>query len=205
MVRRQQEQEEQEQAQSQEASYKFPISPKEAQNEDVDEIKSILEKAHFMNVHLEPITIVDAKEAKKANNKLVKVIRITVDDKEVSPEKDDWLRADAKITIKFYDFSNSTEVPMSSKDAIGKEYEKVKETFEGAGFHVICEEYKEERGAPVVEGIKKVWNWAIKPFIKTNSGEVQAITIKYNGETKSDFGKGARVPSDSKVTIIYFN
>lgn len=84
-------------------------------------------------------------------------------------------------------------------------YQTVKKCFEDAGFKVTCEEYKEEREAPVVEGIKKVWNWAKKPFTKTNSGKVQAITIEYNGEPKTDFGEGARVPLDSKVTIIYFN
>ena len=55
-----------------------------------------------------------------------------------------------------------------------------------------------------MEGIKNAWKWAIKPFTKTNNGKIQAITIEYNGEIKADFGEGARVPSNSKVTITYY-
>lgn len=197
-------QQHEQQEQEMEASYRVPLSPKDAQNKDVDEIRSKFETAHFKNVHLESITIVDAKEAKNADNKLVKAVRITVDNKEVSPKEGEYLRADAEITILFYDFSNSVRVPMSSKDAIGMKYTEVEKCFEDAKFHVICEEYKEEQEAPVVEGLKKAWNWVKKPFTKSNSGKVQAITIEYNGEIKSDFGEGARVPSDSEVTITYY-
>lgn len=204
VLSQQQAQQEQETAQSQKASYEVPLSPKDAQNEYAVEIKSRFEAAHFKNVHLEPITIVDAKEAEKAEDKKVISVRITVDGKEVYPEKGDLLRANAEITILFYDFSNSARVPMSSKDAIGMKYIEVETCFEDAKFHVICEEYKEEQEAPVVEGLKKAWNWAKKPFTKPNSGTVQAITIKYNEEIKSDFGEGARVPSDATVTITYF-
>lgn len=201
----QQEEEERQENQDQEALFPVLMTLKEAVNKDVSEVKDAFKL--FDNITENPIVAVDSNEAKKAKDGKVKAITIKVDGKEVSPKKGVAIKADAEIVITYYDFSGSTRVPLSSKDAIGLKYEDVERAFNEAGLeNTECNEYnEEEQNAPIVEAFQTAWNWVKKPFTKNDKSKtVQAIAIHYNGEKITDFGEGAVYPIDARIVITYY-
>ena len=140
-----------------------------------------------------------AKEAKEAENGIIKSLSIKVDGKEISLKKGELVRCDAEIIIEYYDFSNSPAVPMSAKDGIGKKYEEVEKAFLDLFPNTVPKEYVEKQDN---------WFKKLNPFSKNRlekkTGTVKTISIHYNEKDYTDFGEGARFPSDSIVTITYY-
>ena len=196
-------QQEQQEAQSQEAFYQVPMTQKEAVSKTVEEVKN--EFYLFSNIQDDPITAVDEKEAKKAEDGKVKAIIIKVDGKEIAPKKGEKIKGNAEIIITYYDFSNSPEVPISSDDAVGQDYKKIMEQFNNVGFKPEAEKYSEVQRTGLWTQVKN----GAKRVVDRIRGEktpdtVQSISIQNNGEEITKFEKGARYPGDSKIIIKYY-
>lgn len=81
--------------------------------------------------------------------------------------------------------SGKIATPMKAKKCKGENYEKIKESFENAGFTDIT-----------VKG-----NGELKVGLLHKEGEVEYISI--NGD--DSFGKGDKFPEDAKVVISYYS
>lgn len=214
-TRLEQEIEEEEQNYLNSIKRRVPMSKKDAEKSSIDTVKSLFNSAGFTNIVL--VAITDPKENKKAEDRGIKEITVKEDGEEVDFKTGDSLKANAEITIVFYDFSDFPAVPMSANDAKNKDKDDVKRAFEKANFsNIVFDMYEEQETSEKNGTIGEIWgnivgvaDNAIDTVVgffsnEDNSGKVQGISIQYNGKETADFKKGDRFPIDSKIIIIYF-
>ena len=106
-------------------------------------------------------------------------------------KEDDRYPIDSKITITYYEFGEGIPVPMSAKEAKGKNYKEVKEAFDNAGFvNVFLREDTKKPG-----GLKRAKN-----------GEVKEVTIKIDeNEENKNFKKDELYSANTRIDIVYYD
>ncbi len=170
-----------------------PLSKKEAENGKLYDIEKAFREAGFNNI--ETVMETEKPALKKVETGDIKEITVFEGENENKKfEKGDALRANAKITIVYYDFNTVTEedgapVPISSDDAKKKNYDYVFKLFDEAGFKNV--DFKKETQKPSFPQ-------------KAESKKVKEITILFEGENKTKFKKGDRYPANSQITITYY-
>ena len=168
-----------------------PISSDDAKKKNYDFVYDLFEKAGFKNVDSKKETQKPS-FPQKAESKKVKEITILFEgENKTKFKKGDRYPIDSKITITYYEFGEGIPVPMSAKEAKGKNYREVKEAFDNAGFvNVFLREDTKKPG-----GLKRA-----------KSGEVKEVSIKIDeNEANKSFKKDDLFPANTRIDIIFYD
>ena len=168
-----------------------PISSDDAKKKNYEYVFTLFDEAGFKNVDLKKETQKPSFPQKAEQNKIKEITILDKGENKTKFKKGDRYPSDAKITIIYYYFGEGIPVPMSAKEAKGKNYKEVKEAFDNAGFvNVFLREDTKKPG-----GLKRAKN-----------GEVKEVIIKIDeNEVNKSFKKDELYSANTRIDIVYYD